>query len=50
RFYKHQPDLNVANPAVRDHIAKAMGFWLQLGLDGFRVDAVPFFIETLGED
>ncbi|MCG2621152.1 alpha-amylase family protein [Arthrobacter sp. I2-34] len=50
RFYRHQPDLNITNPAVRDHLAKAMGFWLQLGLDGFRVDAVPFFLETMGED
>jgi trehalose synthase len=50
RFYRHQPDLNVANPAVRDEIAKVMGFWLQLGLSGFRVDAVPFFLETLGID
>src|SRR5690606_13552748 len=48
RFYKHQPDLNVVNPKVRDEIAKVIGFWLQLGLDGFRVDAVPFFLETLG--
>ena len=48
RFYKHQPDLNVANPLVRDEIAKIMGFWLQLGLSGFRVDAVPFFLETMG--
>jgi glycosidase len=32
RFYRHQPDLNVANPAVRDEIAKVMGFWLELGL------------------
>lgn len=47
-FYKHQPDLNVANPKVRDEIARIIGFWLQLGLDGFRVDAVPFFIETKG--
>jgi trehalose synthase len=46
RFYKHQPDLNVANPAVRDEIAKVIGFWLQLGVSGFRVDAVPFLIET----
>jgi trehalose synthase len=46
RFYRHQPDLNVANPAVRDEIAKVMGFWLQLGVSGFRVDAVPFLIET----
>ncbi|MBK5223492.1 MAG: alpha-amylase family protein [Acidimicrobiia bacterium] len=48
RFYKHQPDLNVANPTVRDEIAKVMGFWLQMGLSGFRVDAVPFFLETMG--
>jgi trehalose synthase len=48
RFYKHQPDLNVANPKVRDEIAKVVGFWLQLGVSGFRVDAVPFFVETMG--
>ena len=48
RFYKHQPDLNVANPLVRDEVAKIMGFWTQLGLSGFRVDAVPFFLETMG--
>jgi trehalose synthase len=48
RFYKHQPDLNVTNPAVRDEIAKTMGFWLELGLSGFRVDAVPFLLETTG--
>ncbi len=46
RFYRHQPDLNVANPAVRDEIAKVMGYWLQLGVSGFRVDAVPFLLET----
>lgn len=45
RFYKHQPDLNVENPRVRDEIAKVMGFWLELGIHGFRVDAVPFFLE-----
>jgi trehalose synthase len=50
RFYKHQPDLNVANPAVRDEIARIMGFWTELGLSGFRVDAVPFLIETAGQD
>ena len=38
----------MANPLVRDEIAKIMGFWLQLGLSGFRVDAVPFFLETIG--
>ncbi|GHD44345.1 alpha-amylase [Mycetocola manganoxydans] len=45
RFYKHQPDLNVENPLVRDEIAKVMGFWLELGIHGFRVDAVPFLLE-----
>ncbi|MET0728713.1 MAG: alpha-amylase family glycosyl hydrolase, partial [Acidimicrobiales bacterium] len=48
RFYRHQPDLNVANPRVRDEVAKVVGFWLELGVSGFRVDAVPFFIEHLG--
>ncbi|MGY1723689.1 alpha-amylase family protein [Blastococcus sp. SYSU DS0533] len=50
RFYKEQPDLDVTNPAVRDEVAKIMGFWLQLGLSGFRVDAVPFFLETQRSD
>jgi trehalose synthase len=50
RFYKHQPDLNVANPAVRDEIARIMGFWLELGLSGFRVDGVPFLLDTEGSD
>ena len=44
-FYSHQPDLNLSNPAVRDEIAKIAGFWLELGVDGFRVDAVPFLLE-----
>jgi trehalose synthase len=48
RFYSHQPDLNVANPAVRDEIAQVVGYWLQQGLAGFRVDAVPFLIEPTG--
>lgn len=48
-FAKHQPDLNVTNPRVREQIAKAMGLWLELGLDGFRLDAVPFFLETRGQ-
>ncbi|MFC0678644.1 alpha-amylase family protein [Lysobacter korlensis] len=47
-FYKHQPDLNVANPRVREEIAKVIGFWMELGISGFRVDAVPFFIEQPG--
>jgi trehalose synthase len=48
RFYSHQPDLNVANPEVRDEIAQVAGFWLEQGLSGFRVDAVPFLIEPSG--
>ena len=48
RFYSHQPDLNVANPQVRDELAQVMGFWLAQGLSGFRVDAVPFLIEPTG--
>jgi trehalose synthase len=47
-FYSHQPDLNIANPAVREEIAKLAGFWLELGVDGFRIDAVPFLFETGG--
>ena len=47
-FYRHQPDLNVANPAVRDAIAEVVGYWLAQGLSGFRIDAVPFLIETHG--
>lgn len=46
-FYSHQPDLNFANPAVREHIAKSIGFWLQVGLAGFRVDAVPFLVADI---
>ena len=41
-FYKHQPDLNLANPAVVEEILRIVGFWLQLGFDGFRVDGIPF--------
>ena len=44
-FYSHQPELNIANPRVREEIAKIAGFWLELGVDGFRVDAVPFLLE-----
>lgn len=47
-FYAHQPDLNFANPQVREEIAKIAGFWLELGVDGFRVDAVPFLLEMGG--
>ena len=48
RFYKHQADLNTWNPHVRAEIHKIMGFWLQLGVSGFRMDAVPFLIERKG--
>jgi maltose alpha-D-glucosyltransferase/alpha-amylase len=48
RFYEHQADLNIANPTVREEICKIMGFWLQLGVSGFRVDAAPFLIELQG--
>jgi maltose alpha-D-glucosyltransferase/alpha-amylase len=47
RFYNFQPDLNIENPAVQEEIRKVMGFWLQLGVSGFRVDAVPFVIESI---
>ena len=47
-FAPFQPDLNIANPAVRDEIAKIVGFWLALGASGFRMDAVPFLVEEVG--
>ena len=50
RFYKFQPDLNTSNPLVQAEILKIMGFWLQLGVSGFRMDAVPFVIATKGPD
>ncbi len=48
RFYDFQPDLNTANPDVQAEILKIMGFWLELGVDGFRMDAVPFVIAKKG--
>jgi maltose alpha-D-glucosyltransferase/alpha-amylase len=48
RFYAHQADLNTWHPYVRAEIQKIMGFWLQLGVSGFRMDAVPFLIEKKG--
>jgi maltose alpha-D-glucosyltransferase/alpha-amylase len=50
RFYDFQPDLNTSNPAVQAEILKIMGFWIQLGVSGFRMDAVPFVISTKGAD
>ena len=48
RFYDFQPDLNTSNPEVQAEIRRIMGFWLQLGVSGFRVDAVPFVIGKKG--
>jgi maltose alpha-D-glucosyltransferase / alpha-amylase len=48
RFFSHQPDLNYDNPAVREEIWNVMKFWLDLGVDGFRVDAVPYLVEREG--
>lgn len=48
RFYDFQPDLNTSNPLVLAEILKIMGFWIQLGVSGFRMDAVPFVIATKG--
>ncbi len=45
RFFHHQPDLNYENPAVRDEMTRVIRFWLDMGLDGFRVDAVPYLYE-----
>ena len=50
RFYDFQPDLNTANPVVQAEILKIMGFWIQLGVSGFRMDAVPFVIAKKGPD
>jgi maltose alpha-D-glucosyltransferase/alpha-amylase len=47
-FYEFQPDLNTFNPTVQREIMRIMGFWLQLGVSGFRMDAVPFLIEKKG--
>ena len=46
RFYEFQPDLNMDKPEVRTEVRRIMGFWLQLGVSGFRVDAVPFILES----
>ncbi len=50
RFFQFQPDLNTAHPEVQAEILKIMGFWIQLGVSGFRMDAVPFVIATKGID
>ena len=48
RFFSHQPDLNYDNPAVREQMWKVMSFWLEMGVDGFRLDAVPYLVEREG--
>ncbi len=48
RFYSHQPDLNYDNPAVKKAILRVINFWLKLGVDGLRVDAVPYLYEREG--
>ena len=48
RFFNHQPDLNYDNPAVREAMWEVMKFWMDIGVDGFRLDAVPYLIERDG--
>jgi maltose alpha-D-glucosyltransferase/alpha-amylase len=48
RFFSHQPDLNFENPTVQEAILAALRFWLDLGIDGFRLDAVPYLYEDEG--
>lgn len=48
RFFSHQPDLNFDNPAVLEAIMKTMRFWLDMGVDGFRLDAIPYLVERDG--
>jgi len=48
RFFSHQPDLNFDNPAVMDAVLQVMRFWLDKGVDGFRLDAIPYLVEREG--
>lgn len=48
RFFSHQPDLNFDNPAVLEHVIQAMKFWLDMGVDGMRLDAIPYLVEREG--
>jgi maltose alpha-D-glucosyltransferase/alpha-amylase len=48
RFYSHQPDLNFDNPRVRESVFRAMDFWLEMGVDGLRLDAIPYLYEREG--
>ena len=48
RFFSHQPDLNYDNPAVLKAVVRVMRFWLEMGVDGLRLDAVPYLVEREG--
>ncbi|GIH24843.1 trehalose synthase [Acrocarpospora phusangensis] len=48
RFFSHQPDLNYENPAVQEAMLEVLRFWLDLGIDGFRMDAIPYLFEQEG--
>src|SRR5882757_7787553 len=48
RFFSHQPDLNFDNPAVIEEVLKAMRFWLDMGVDALRMDAIPYLVERDG--
>ncbi|MWJ28813.1 maltose alpha-D-glucosyltransferase [Halomonas sp. ZH2S] len=48
RFYSHQPDLNFDNPQVLDEVLKVMAYWLDMGVDGLRLDAIPYLVEREG--
>ncbi len=48
RFYSHQPDVNFENPKVQKEILRILSFWLEMGVDGFRLDAVPYLYEREG--
>ena len=48
RFYSHQPDLNFDNPAVHEAVQKVLDFWLGMGVDGLRLDAIPYLYEREG--
>ena len=48
RFFSHQPDLNFDNPAVLEAVLATMRFWLDMGVDGFRLDAIPYLVEREG--
>ncbi|MGW4984315.1 maltose alpha-D-glucosyltransferase [Streptomyces mirabilis] len=50
RFFSHQPDLNYDNPRVQDAMLDVLRFWLDLGIDGFRLDAVPYLFAREGTD